>query len=80
MPEATTHRTARRPAAIDGEKLQRRRYEAGLTQRILAERADSSSQHICDIENGRRGATPPVIARLAYALGCATADLLSDAA
>lgn len=65
---------------IDGEKLRARRYAAGLTQAKLAEQARSSWQHISDIECGRRGAKPPVIARLAEALGCKTTDLISKSA
>lgn len=70
--------TARHRPVVDGAKLLRRRYEQGLSQPALAQLANSSPQHICDIEHGRRNARPPVLARLARALKCSVADLLQE--
>ncbi|MFJ7489758.1 multiprotein-bridging factor 1 family protein [Streptomyces sp. NPDC097727] len=59
LPEAVTHA----------------RENAGLTQKALAEQAGFSIQLMCDIEAGRRNATPEKLRAMAVVLKCAVADL-----
>ncbi|MFE3149097.1 helix-turn-helix transcriptional regulator [Streptomyces sp. NPDC059218] len=51
------------------------RENAGLTQAALAEQAGFSFQLMCDIEKGRRNATPEKLRAMAAVLKCAVADL-----
>ncbi|WP_051710186.1 helix-turn-helix domain-containing protein [Streptomyces sp. NRRL S-350] len=46
------------------------REKAGLTKRALAAQLGISEQLMCDIEAGRRNATPPRLKAMADALGC----------
>lgn len=46
------------------------RESAGLTKRDLAKRCGFSEQLLCDIEAGRRNATPEKLRRIASALNC----------
>ncbi|MFF0395094.1 helix-turn-helix transcriptional regulator [Streptomyces sp. NPDC005248] len=46
------------------------REKAGLTKRALAQTCGFSEQLLCDIEAGRRNATPEKLLRLAAALNC----------
>ncbi|MFI5629134.1 helix-turn-helix domain-containing protein [Streptomyces sp. NPDC051664] len=46
------------------------REKAGLTKRALAQTCGFSEQLLCDIEAGRRNATPEKLLRLATALNC----------
>ncbi|PWI09741.1 XRE family transcriptional regulator [Streptomyces sp. NWU339] len=46
------------------------REQAGLTKRALAEKCGFSEQLMCDIEAGRRNATPEKLRRIAGALNC----------
>lgn len=57
------------------EAVTRARENAGLTQKALAEQAGISSQLMCDIEAGRRNATPDRLRAMAAVLKCAVADL-----
>jgi transcriptional regulator with XRE-family HTH domain len=75
MPNTAT-RLSRMPATVDGEKLRRRRIEAGLTAAMLGKRAAASTNHICDIERGRRNPSAPLLKRIASSLNLAPADLL----
>jgi len=63
---------------LDGKKLRRQRILAGLTQAGLAEKAGCSETHVWFLENGRRDASPPMLAGLARGLGCRNADLMAD--
>ncbi len=60
---------------INGEVLRCIREKDGQTQVQLAASAQISRQYLCDIENGRRDAKPPVLRRLAEALNCPTSVL-----
>lgn len=60
----------------DPARIRRRRIEAGLNRKALAEKAGISPQHMSLIENGTAGASPRVLAQLAAALGCTIADLM----
>ncbi|MFE4939909.1 helix-turn-helix domain-containing protein [Streptomyces sp. NPDC056649] len=56
--------------------LRRRRIEAGLTQKALADLAGLSKGHISGLERGLAGASAPALSRLATALTCDVADLM----
>lgn len=58
------------------ETVRRKRIEAGLKQIDLARQAGISKPHMSSIEHGRVSPSPPVLRRLAEALGCETADLM----
>lgn len=62
----------------DPERLRLRRLEAGLTQTALADRADVTKSHVCQVENGKARFGPQRLVRIARALGCTIADLLTD--
>jgi transcriptional regulator with XRE-family HTH domain len=64
--------------APDGKQIRTLRYELGLTQASLAARADVHYSHVYRIEEGTRGATPPVLKRIADALGVAVADITTE--
>ncbi|MER6630117.1 helix-turn-helix transcriptional regulator [Streptomyces sp. NPDC000987] len=57
------------------EAVTKARENAGLTQKALAEKCGISIQLMCDIEAGRRNATPFRLRAMAIALGCPVADL-----
>lgn len=59
------------PAAI-----RRKRIEAGLNQKDLAQTVGISGPHMSSIEHGRVNPSPPVLKRLAAALGCKIPDLM----
>ncbi|MFE3378817.1 helix-turn-helix transcriptional regulator [Streptomyces anulatus] len=46
------------------------REKAGLTKRALAKSCDISEQLVCDIEAGRRNATPETLLKFASAMNC----------
>lgn len=56
-------------SALVGTRLRERRLAAGLKQADLAQAAGVSSSYLNLIEHNRRNVTPPVLARLAAALG-----------
>lgn len=60
----------------DPAQILRRRIEAGLTQGELGKKAGASKAHISMVERGAAGASAPLLARLAGALGCEVADLM----
>lgn len=62
---------------LDGKKLRRQRILAGLTQAGLAEKADCSAMHVWYLENGKRDASPPMLASLARGLGCHRVELMA---
>lgn len=62
---------------LDGKKLRRQRILAGLTQAGLAEKAACSAMHVWYLENGKRDASPPMLAALARGLDCRRADLMA---
>lgn len=63
---------------LDGKKLRRQRFLAGLTQAGLAVKAGCSETHVWYLEHGRRDASAPMLADLARSLHCRTADLMAD--
>jgi transcriptional regulator with XRE-family HTH domain len=60
------------------ERVERKRIEAGLQQGELAALAGIVPSHMSAIENGRWGASPALLHRLAAALGCKVTDLMPD--
>jgi len=62
-----------------GASIQNRRSSLGISQEVLAERADLHRTYISDIERGARNPTLLTIEKLATALGVSTVDLLSEA-
>ena len=63
-----------------GASAQKLRFERGVTQEQLAERADLHRTYIADIERGARNVTLRNIEKLAKALEVSTAELLSHTA
>jgi transcriptional regulator with XRE-family HTH domain len=59
---------------IDPAAILRHRWRAGLTQAELAELAGITDGQLSKIENGKSGAGPGTLRKLAEALGCAVAD------
>ena len=57
------------------QAVTRTRENAGLTQADLAGQAGFSIQLMCDIEAGRRNATPEKLRAMAAVLKCQVADL-----
>lgn len=59
---------------FDPAAILRRRWHAGLTQVELAQLAGISDGQLSKIENGKSGAAPGTLRKLAEALGCTVAD------
>ncbi|CAM5482055.1 MULTISPECIES: helix-turn-helix domain-containing protein [Streptomyces] len=57
------------------EAVRSARENAALSQKALAEKCGISAQLLCDIEAGRRNATPNRLRAMARVLGCEVADL-----
>jgi transcriptional regulator with XRE-family HTH domain len=58
--------------------LKRLRLERGLTQAALAAQCGLAQPHIAAMEQGQRQPGLPTLQRIAEALGCGPADLLSE--
>ena len=65
------------PPLQDPKRLKRRRIEAGLNQRELADRAGISEAYMSFLSRGQKSASPRVLKRLAGALSCEIADLMT---
>lgn len=63
-----------------GEDLAARRRELGLSQEALALRAGLHRTYIGSVERAERNPTLTTLVRLAHALDCGPADLLSGVA
>jgi transcriptional regulator with XRE-family HTH domain len=61
-----------------GAAVQKLRYNLGISQEELAERADLHRTYIADVERGVRNPTLLTIKKLAKGLGISAADLLSE--
>ncbi|MET7809844.1 helix-turn-helix transcriptional regulator [Streptomyces sp. NPDC005395] len=70
MSERPTRRPRGAPLHHDPAALTYAREKAGLTKRALAARCGFSEQLMCDIEAGRRSATPTKLRQIAAALNC----------
>ena len=75
MTEHTTG-AALAPPTVDRARLRRLRVEAGLTATMLAIRSGCAQSTIAGIESGRRQPSPPLLIRIAAALGVTPAALL----
>lgn len=64
------------PPTQDPKRLQRRRIQAGLNRRQLAEQAGIHKSTIGRYERGLSNAAPGNLKRLAEALNCEIADLM----
>lgn len=77
MPNPTKRAAAARsPLDHDPGLLRRRRIELGCAQAEIAQRAGVSAGHLSELERGTRNPSPPLLAALARALDCTTADLM----
>lgn len=63
---------------INTALLIRNRTERGLFQKDLAEAVGITKGHMCDIEAGRKQPSPPLLSRIAEALGIEPARLLDE--
>lgn len=73
MNEPTEVRPRRRrgtPFHHEPEAVTYAREKAGLTKRAVATQCGFSEQLLCDIEAGRRNATPEKLKKIADVLGC----------
>src|SRR5436309_16136918 len=61
---------------FDIERCRWRRVAAGLAQQELAKLAGINKCTMCLAEQGKRNLSPPVLARVAQALGCQITDLM----
>jgi transcriptional regulator with XRE-family HTH domain len=64
------------PLPQDTVRIWRKRFEAGLSQPALAEKAGVSRSTVYRVENGLSPATAVTLRKLADALGCEIADLM----
>jgi len=62
-----------------GEAIRQLRLEAGLSQELLAERADTDLSQVGGIERGVRNPSYATLARLAAALGATVGTVASRA-
>jgi len=63
---------------VNVERLKELRRERGLSLRELEERSGVSYNTIWRLEDGRQGAHPRTVRKLAEALGVEPADLLTE--
>jgi len=63
---------------IIGKNVKKSRTEQGLTQQVLAEKADISIPFLPQLESGSRGPSLEVLGKLASALGLAPYQLLVE--
>lgn len=56
--------------------IRKLRKAAGFSQEQLAEMVGTSTVCICRYENGSRNPNPPMLGKIASALGCKIDDLL----
>lgn len=62
---------------VVGRNVRRRREALGLSQEQLAHDADVAVRHIGAIERGKQNPSLAALAKVASALGCLPADLLT---
>lgn len=66
------------PSEAFGKALRQRRESAGLSQEQLALSADLQRVFVSWLESGKKQPTLLTMIKLATALGCRAADLVSD--
>ena len=79
MPEEQRGPTSSARAEF-GRRLRRLREEKGLSQEAFADLAGVHRTYVSGVELGRRNVSLEIIARLAYALDVAVAELFRDEA
>jgi transcriptional regulator with XRE-family HTH domain len=60
-----------------GQRVRQMRIARGLTQQVIAERADIPQTHLSDIERGFKLPNLLTVVRIAIALDCKVSDLTS---
>lgn len=60
-----------------GDRIKQRRHDIGLSQEALANKAGINRTYIGSLETGERNPSLDTVARLAKALECDVADLVS---
>ncbi len=60
-----------------GQRVRDLRTERGVTQQVIAERADIPQTHLSDIERGFKLPNLLTVVRIAIALDCRVTDLTS---
>lgn len=66
------------PAKAFGAVVRARRTERGIAQEDLANRAGIERSHLGKIERGEHMPTLVLILKIARALGCSSADLMTE--
>lgn len=61
-----------------GLKVRMRRFEIGITQEELAEKADLHPTYVGSVERGERNIALENIVAIAKGLGCSPKDLMPD--
>jgi transcriptional regulator with XRE-family HTH domain len=61
-----------------GETIRSLRKEAGLSQEVLAERADLHHNYVGELERGEKAATVDTLVKIAKALKLRVSDLTRD--
>ncbi len=64
----------------NGGAIRRHRILAGYSTHGLAAKAQVSQGYLSNLERGKRFGSPPVLKRIADALGCTVADFVDDEA
>lgn len=74
-----SHNRKRTPARKDfGLKVRMRRFEIGMTQEMLAEKADLHPTYVGSVERGERNISLENIIVISKALDCSPKDLMPD--
>ncbi|GIJ51286.1 hypothetical protein Val02_81720 [Virgisporangium aliadipatigenens] len=77
MPDTNKRRQAARSVLDhDPAVLRARRVALGLTQVAVATAAGCVPSHLAELERGTRNPSPPLLKRIADALGCEVRDLM----
>jgi transcriptional regulator with XRE-family HTH domain len=66
------------PAQAFGAAVRKARTELGVAQETLAHRAGIERSHMGKIERGEHMPTLSLVLKIARALGCSAADLMTD--
>lgn len=78
MPPSPRRQAARETFDHDPARLRARRVAAGRQQADVAKAAGISAGYLCELERGTRNPSPPMLKRLAEALGCQITDLMPE--
>ena len=61
-----------------GDALRKHRKKAGLSQELLAERADLSSKYVSEVERGNKTISVDALARIAKAMSVRLRELFKE--